>query len=93
VRLFFARQHVCAVTFNIALPRAKRKACRKAVSPNSHRRESALTPISHVKPVIDVGVPWFPSPMDGYNEEADGFSPRHEASTIELFFDLWFVGT
>jgi low temperature requirement protein LtrA len=46
-----------------------------------------------VKPVVDVGVPWFPSPMDGYNEEADGFSPRHEASTIELFFDLWFVGT
>jgi hypothetical protein len=31
--------------------------------------------------------------MDGYNEVAEGFSPRHEASTIELFFDLWFVGT
>jgi hypothetical protein len=34
-----------------------------------------------------------PSPMDGYNEVAEGFSPRHEASTIELFFDLWFAGT
>jgi hypothetical protein len=31
--------------------------------------------------------------MEGYNKEADCFSPRHEASTIELFFDLWFVGT
>jgi low temperature requirement protein LtrA len=31
--------------------------------------------------------------MDGYDAEADSFSPRHEASTIELFFDLWFVGT
>jgi hypothetical protein len=30
--------------------------------------------------------------MDGYNEVAEGFSPRHEASTIELFFDLRFVG-
>jgi len=30
--------------------------------------------------------------MDGWNDEAESFSPRHEASTIELFFDLWFVG-
>lgn len=36
-------------------------------------------------------VPWFPSPMEGWNEELECFSPRHEASTIELFFDLWFV--
>jgi hypothetical protein len=31
--------------------------------------------------------------MNGWNDEAKCFSPRHEASTIELFFDLWFVGT
>ncbi|KAH7412119.1 bacterial low temperature requirement A protein-domain-containing protein [Phaeosphaeria sp. MPI-PUGE-AT-0046c] len=36
-------------------------------------------------------VPWFPSPMDGWNDETESFAPRHEASTIELFFDLWFV--
>ncbi|KAF2031635.1 hypothetical protein EK21DRAFT_33729, partial [Setomelanomma holmii] len=35
--------------------------------------------------------PWFPDPMDGWNEESESFSPRHEAATIELFFDLWFV--
>lgn len=29
--------------------------------------------------------------MDGWHTKAKSFSPRHEASTIELFFDLWFV--
>ncbi|KAL6708053.1 hypothetical protein ACN47E_003487 [Coniothyrium glycines] len=39
----------------------------------------------------DLIVPWFPSPMQGWDEGVGCFSPRHEASTIELFFDLWFV--
>ncbi|KAF2845829.1 hypothetical protein T440DRAFT_483016 [Plenodomus tracheiphilus IPT5] len=36
-------------------------------------------------------VPWFPSPIDGWDKEQQCFAPRHMASTIELFFDLWFV--
>lgn len=47
---------------------------------------------SHNESSGDGTVPWFPSPMNGWNEETESFSPRHEASTIELFFDLWFVG-
>lgn len=29
--------------------------------------------------------------MKAWNEKSQSFSPRHEASTIELFFDLFFV--
>ncbi|OAL02009.1 hypothetical protein IQ06DRAFT_346610 [Phaeosphaeriaceae sp. SRC1lsM3a] len=45
----------------------------------------------HDKTHEEATVPWFPSPMDGWNHETKSFAPRHEASTIELFFDLWFV--
>ncbi|KAH7089530.1 bacterial low temperature requirement A protein-domain-containing protein [Paraphoma chrysanthemicola] len=45
----------------------------------------------HGSSTEDAIVPWFPDPMSGWNEESESFSPRHEASTIELFFDLWFV--
>ena len=31
--------------------------------------------------------------MKGWDDSMKCFSPRHEVSTIELFFDLWFVGT
>lgn len=37
-------------------------------------------------------VPWFVSPMKSWNEEVGAFSPRNEASILELFFDLFFVG-
>lgn len=45
----------------------------------------------HGSSTEDAIVPWFPDPMSGWSEESESFSPRHEASTIELFFDLWFV--
>ncbi|KAF2688788.1 hypothetical protein K458DRAFT_243114, partial [Lentithecium fluviatile CBS 122367] len=35
--------------------------------------------------------PWFVSPIKAWNEELGSFSPRHEASILELFFDLFFV--
>jgi hypothetical protein len=47
---------------------------------------------SHHGAEEEATVPWFPSPMDGWNDGTKSFAPRHEASTIELFFDLWFVG-
>lgn len=52
-----------------------------------------LTTNRHATSSENDTVPLFPSPMNGFNEEVGCFSPRHEASTIELFFDLWFVGT
>ena len=52
----------------------------------------ALTNDSHNGTEEEAPVPWVPSPMDGWNDETKSFAPRHEASTIELFFDLWFVG-
>ncbi|KAF2878210.1 hypothetical protein BDV95DRAFT_478666 [Massariosphaeria phaeospora] len=39
----------------------------------------------------NAAIPWITSPMETWNEESDSFSPRHEASTLELFFDLFFV--
>ncbi|RAR02072.1 low temperature requirement a protein [Stemphylium lycopersici] len=45
----------------------------------------------HHEKIQEDAVPWFPSPMKGWDDNMKCFSPRHEASTIELFFDLWFV--
>ena len=39
----------------------------------------------------DAMVPWFVSPIKAWNEKLGSFSPRHEASILELFFDLFFV--
>jgi low temperature requirement protein LtrA len=36
-------------------------------------------------------VPWIQNPLQGVNKEHLVFAPRHEASTSELFFDLFFV--
>ncbi|KAK4185360.1 bacterial low temperature requirement A protein-domain-containing protein [Podospora australis] len=36
-------------------------------------------------------VPWIQNPLQGVDTEHLVFSPRHEASTLELFFDLFFV--
>ncbi|KAK4167042.1 bacterial low temperature requirement A protein-domain-containing protein [Cladorrhinum sp. PSN259] len=36
-------------------------------------------------------VPWIRNPLQGVDKENLVFSPRHEASTLELFFDLFFV--
>ncbi|KAF2840879.1 hypothetical protein M501DRAFT_1014873 [Patellaria atrata CBS 101060] len=36
-------------------------------------------------------VSWISSPMKSWDESSSSFSQRHEASTIELFFDLFFV--
>ncbi|KAJ4291279.1 hypothetical protein N0V88_006281 [Collariella sp. IMI 366227] len=36
-------------------------------------------------------VPWIENPLQGVDKEHLVFAPRHEASTLELFFDLFFV--
>ncbi|KAK4235556.1 bacterial low temperature requirement A protein-domain-containing protein [Achaetomium macrosporum] len=36
-------------------------------------------------------VPWIQNPLQGVDKEHLVFAPRHEASTLELFFDLFFV--
>lgn len=36
-------------------------------------------------------VPWIVNPLQGVDKASLVFSPRHEASTLELFFDLFFV--
>lgn len=36
-------------------------------------------------------MPWIESPLKGIDEESHVFSQRHEASVLELFFDLFFV--
>jgi low temperature requirement protein LtrA len=36
-------------------------------------------------------VPWIQNPLQGVDKEHLVFAPRHEASTAELFFDLFFV--
>ncbi|KAK3315970.1 bacterial low temperature requirement A protein-domain-containing protein [Apodospora peruviana] len=35
--------------------------------------------------------PWIKNPLQGVDKEHLVFAPRHEASTLELFFDLFFV--
>ena len=34
-------------------------------------------------------VPWIQNPLRGVDKEHLVFAPRHEASTLELFFDLF----
>ena len=36
-------------------------------------------------------MPWIQNPLQGVDKEHLVFAPRHEASTLELFFDLFFV--
>ena len=36
-------------------------------------------------------MPWIQNPLQGVDKEHLVFAPRHEASTSELFFDLFFV--
>jgi low temperature requirement protein LtrA len=36
-------------------------------------------------------VPWIQNPLQGVDKQHLVFAPRHEASTLELFFDLFFV--
>ncbi|KAK3302897.1 bacterial low temperature requirement A protein-domain-containing protein [Chaetomium strumarium] len=36
-------------------------------------------------------VPWIQNPLQGVDKQHIVFAPRHEASTLELFFDLFFV--
>src|SRR4051812_13282417 len=45
----------------------------------------------HVPQSPDALVPWIASPMETWDAKLNTFSPRHEASTIELFFDPFFV--
>ncbi|KAF2121284.1 bacterial low temperature requirement A protein-domain-containing protein [Lophiotrema nucula] len=45
----------------------------------------------HYKESPDAPVAFITSPMDTWDEKSQSFSPRHEASTLELFFDLFFV--
>ncbi|KAL2131420.1 hypothetical protein VTI74DRAFT_5131 [Chaetomium olivicolor] len=40
---------------------------------------------------IHAVVPWIQNPLQGVDKEHLVFAPRHEASTLELFFDLFFV--
>jgi hypothetical protein len=51
----------------------------------------ALTMNRHNTETSDAMVPWFVSPIKAWNEHLGSFSPRHEASILELFFDLFFV--
>ncbi|KAF2660786.1 hypothetical protein K491DRAFT_754309 [Lophiostoma macrostomum CBS 122681] len=45
----------------------------------------------HEKVSAESSVSWIVSPMKTWDPKSRSFSPRHEASTIELFFDLFFV--
>ncbi len=46
---------------------------------------------SRAKRRIHTIVPWIQNPLQGVDKEHLVFAPRHEASTSELFFDLFFV--
>jgi hypothetical protein len=52
--------------------------------------DSGLIPTRHEDEKNSM-VPWFVSPFKAWNENLGSFSPRHEASILELFFDLFFV--
>ncbi|KAH6637217.1 bacterial low temperature requirement A protein-domain-containing protein [Chaetomium tenue] len=46
---------------------------------------------ARVKRRIHSIVPWIQNPLQGVDKQHLVFAPRHEASTLELFFDLFFV--
>ncbi|KAK4154788.1 bacterial low temperature requirement A protein-domain-containing protein [Chaetomidium leptoderma] len=47
--------------------------------------------VNRTKRRLHTIVPWIQNPLQGVDKERLVFAPRHEASTLELFFDLFFV--
>jgi len=52
-----------------------------------HRRKTLSE--DRAKRRIHKIVPWIQNPLQGVDKEHLLFAPRHEASTLELFFDLF----
>ncbi|KAK3374722.1 bacterial low temperature requirement A protein-domain-containing protein [Podospora didyma] len=55
-----------------------------------HRKPKALDEERGKRRIHNI-VPWIQNPLQGVDKEHLVFAPRHEASTLELFFDLFFV--
>ncbi|KAK3373090.1 bacterial low temperature requirement A protein-domain-containing protein [Lasiosphaeria ovina] len=55
-----------------------------------HRKRSGLEDEKDKRRIHKVA-PWIKNPLQGVDKKSLVFAPRHEASTLELFFDLFFV--
>ncbi|KAH6616159.1 bacterial low temperature requirement A protein-domain-containing protein [Chaetomium sp. MPI-SDFR-AT-0129] len=54
------------------------------------QRQKTVLASRHKRRIHSI-VPWIQNPLQGVDKKQLVFAPRHEASTLELFFDLFFV--